>query len=129
MGIDAEDPAFPTEESKSAEAAASPYEEEEKTEENSISVSTKAKEAGQSFKDLILSVGKKTKNMTAEKSQQVREVSAEKDRQDIQTLGEIAERLTVVFENTIKEIETEYDFEEQEILLSGYKKLLEEQAN
>ena len=96
------------------------------------SVSAKAKEAGRSLKDLIYSLGKKTKEVTEEKTKELKaqsvDISVTSDARDIQNLGDEAERLVTVFEDTMTEIRKE-PYDEQEKLLVGYKRLLEEQIN
>lgn len=96
------------------------------------SVSTKAREAGRSLKDLISSLGRKTKEITEEKARELKaqsvDISAKTDARDIQHLGDDVEKLITVFEDTMTEIRKE-PYDEQEKLLLGYKKLLEEQIN
>ena len=96
------------------------------------SVSTKAKEAGRSLKDLFNSLGRKTKEVTEEKARELKaqsvDISTKTDARDIQHLGDDVERLITVFEDTMTEIRKE-SYDEQEKLLVGYKKLLEEQIN
>ena len=96
------------------------------------SVSTKAKEAGKSLRDLIYSLGKKTKEVTEEKAREIKsqsvDISTKTDARDIQHLGDDVEKLITVFEDTMTEIRKE-PYDEQEKLLVGYKKLLEEQIN
>lgn len=105
--------------------AVSPTEEEE-------SVSAKAREAGRSLKDLVYSLGRKTKEVTEEKTRELKEksvdVSATADARDIQHLGGNVENLITVFEDTMTEIRKE-PYDQQEKLLHGYRKLLEEQIN
>ena len=96
------------------------------------SVSTKAREAGRSLKDLIYSLGRKTKEVTEEKARELKaqsvDISTKTDARDIQHLGDDVEKLITVFEDTMTEIRKE-PYDEQEKLLVGYKKLLEEQIN
>jgi hypothetical protein len=96
------------------------------------SVSAKAKEAGRSLKDLVYSLGKRTKEVTEEKTKELKaqslDVGATTDARDIQHLGSNVEGLVTVFEDTMTEIRKE-PYDEQEKLLVGYKKLLEEQIN
>jgi hypothetical protein len=96
------------------------------------SVSTKAREAGRSLKDLIYSLGKKTKEVTEEKARELKaqsvDISTKTDARDIQHLGDDVEKLITVFEDTMTEFRKE-PYDEQEKLLVGYKKLLEEQIN
>jgi hypothetical protein len=102
------------------------------TPEEEESVSTKAKEAGRSLKDLVYSLGRKTKEVTEEKTRELKaqsvDMSATSDARDIQLLGDDVEKLIGVFEDTMTEIHKE-PYDEQERLLVGYKKLLEEQIN
>lgn len=96
------------------------------------SVSGKAKEAGRSLKDLVYSLGKKTKEVTEEKARELKaqslDAGATADARDIQQLGSNVEGLITVFEDTMTEIRKE-PYDGQEKLLIGYKKLLEEQIN
>lgn len=96
------------------------------------SVSEKAREAGRSLKDLVYSLGKKTKEVTEEKARELKaqsvDMRATSDARDIQHLGNDVERLVTVFEDTMTEIRKE-PYDEQEKLLVGYKRLLEEQIN
>jgi hypothetical protein len=99
------------------------------------SLTAKAKDAGQSLKELVTSAGKKAKTVTEEKTKQlkdqaaeVQEISTKKDAQDIQALGANVEKVITTFEDTMTEIRNE-PYSEQERLLIGYKKLLEEQIN
>ncbi len=105
---------------------------ETKTSEEEESVSTKAREAGKSLKDLIYSLGRKTKEVTEEKARELKaqsvDISPKTDARDIQHLGDDVEKLITVFEDTMTEIRKE-PYDEQEKLLVGYKKLLEEQIN
>jgi hypothetical protein len=104
--------------------------------EQSVSAAAKAKESGQSFKEMIKSLGKKAMTKTEEKTKELKNKSAaetvgigpQKDARDIQALGTHAEDVVLVFEKTMAEIQRE-DYESQEKLLAGYKKLLEEQIN
>lgn len=100
------------------------------------SVSTKAKEAGQSLKEIVKSLGKKAKLATGQAAQQIKDkadvgsdIDNKKDSRYIQALGENVEKVVAVFEDTMTEINNERDYDEQENLLIGYKNLLEEQIN
>ena len=94
------------------------------------SISEKAREAGRSLKDLISSLGKRTKAITEEKAKDLRDqsvnISTTADAHDIQYLGNDVEKLVNVFEDTLTEIRKE-PYDEQESLLVAYKRLLEEQ--
>ena len=84
---------------------------------------------------MIKSLGKKAMTKAEEKTSQLKDKSVEtlgtgtqKDARDIQALGLHADNVVMVFEKIMAEIERE-DYESQEKLLTGYKKLLEEQIN
>ena len=106
--------------------------EEEQNEEN---LSTKAKRAADSFRDLVTSATHKAKDVTAQKTKEIASVkdvdlssmAAAKDARDISTLGPMVEELAKHFEGTMTEIEKQ-SYNEQTELLIGYKKLLEEQV-
>jgi hypothetical protein len=109
---------------------------EEEEQQRHQSVSAKAKEAGQSLKEMVKSLGKKAKSVTGETAQQIKDkadaastISSKKDSRYIQALGENVEKVVTVFEDTMTEIGNEEEYDEQERLLTGYKKLLEEQIN
>lgn len=108
------------------------YEVESVTTPEEESVSAKAREAGRSLKDLVYSLGRKTREVTEEKTRELKaqslDVGATTDARDIQHLGSNVEGLITVFEDTMTEIRKE-PYDEQEKLLVGYKKLLEEQIN
>ncbi|MFL6392064.1 MAG: hypothetical protein ACJ71E_08455, partial [Nitrososphaeraceae archaeon] len=111
------------------------YSPSQQEQEEQQSVSTKAKEAGQSFKDMMKSLGRKAIAKTEEKTRELKDKSAEtvgigpqKDARDIKALKTYADNIVMVFEQTMAEIGRE-DYESQERLLTGYKKLLEEQIN
>ncbi|HEV8388033.1 MAG TPA: hypothetical protein VGQ03_10470 [Nitrososphaera sp.] len=96
------------------------------------SVSAKAKEAGRSLKDLVYSLGRKTKEITEEMARELKEksvdIGATTDARDIQRLGGNVDKLITVFEDTMPEIRKEHH-DNQERLLVGYRKLLEEQIS
>jgi hypothetical protein len=115
-----------------AEGNIETYEEQSVTTKEEESVSTKAREAGRSLKDLMSSLGKKTKEITEEKARELKsqsvDISSKTDARDIQQLGDNVEKLITVFEDTMTEIRKE-PYDEQERLLVGYRKLLAEQIN
>ena len=95
----------------------------------------KAKEAGQSFIETIKSLGKKAMTKAEEKTKELKDKSIEAtdigtqtNARDIQALGIHADNVVLVYERIMFEIERE-DYETQKNLLTGYKKLLEEQVN
>jgi hypothetical protein len=101
-------------------------------EEDDESISAKAKEAGQSFKDFIVTFGKKAMAITEEKTikttNESLDIGAKKDSQAIQTLGANVEKAITVFEDTITDLRKE-SYDEQAQILTGYKKLIQEQIN
>jgi hypothetical protein len=104
-----------------------------KAQENETDSPAKAKEAGESLKDKVKSIGKKTEEKTKElkdKSMQTMHIGPAKDAHDIQALGSIRlEKLTADFEAIMSEIENEPDYEMQGKQLTAYKKLLGEQMD
>jgi hypothetical protein len=95
----------------------------------------KAKKAGQSFIEMIKSLGKKAVTKTEERTKELKDKSIETidmgtqtNARDIQALGIHADNVVLVYEKIMFEIARE-DYKTQEKLLAGYKKLLEEQVN
>jgi hypothetical protein len=105
---------------------------EQEDEEQDESISTKARETGQSFKGFIVTLGKKAMAITDEKTMETTnestDIGAKRDSQSIQTLGANVEKAITVFEDTITNIRKE-SYVEQASILTGYKKLIEEQIN
>jgi hypothetical protein len=107
---------------------------EEQRQQNQESISNRLKEAGVSFKEMVTSLGKKAKTVTEEKTLQLKDKSAQtisptrRDAHDIEALGINVETVIRSFEETMTKIERQ-EYDEQEKLLNGYKKLLEEQIN
>lgn len=94
------------------------------------SVSTKAKEAGLSLRELVLAFGRKAKAATESTSKELKSKATDvttPDAKDVQTLGANVDTIIAVFEDTMDEIHKE-DYDEQEKLLAGYKKYLESQV-
>jgi hypothetical protein len=98
-------------------------------------LSAKAKDAGQALIDLVIYLGQKAKAITEQKTTELKaqaaqtaDLSIKKDARDIQNLGDNIESILSVFENIMTDIRKEH-YGEQEKLLVGYKKLLEEQIN
>lgn len=105
---------------------------EQEDEEEDESISAKARETGQSFKGFIVTLGKKAMAITDEKTTETTnesiDIGAKRDSQSIQTLGANVEKAITVFEDTITDIRKE-SYDEQAKILTGYKKLIEEQIN
>jgi hypothetical protein len=101
-------------------------------EEEEESLSARAKEAGQSFKDFIVTLGKKASLITEQKTTETKneslDIGAKRDSQAIQTLGANVEKAITVFEGTITNLRKE-SYDEQAQILIGYKKLIQEQIN
>jgi len=85
------------------------------------------KDATTSFKDGILSISKKAQEIR-DKAEETFTVGAKKDARDIQALGSYVENVIKGFEDTMSEIKKR-NYGDEEKLLKGYKKLLEEQIN
>ena len=85
------------------------------------------KEATTSFKDVIYSISKKAQEIR-EKAEETFTVGARRDARDIKALGVYVESVTKGFEDTMMEIKKS-GYGDEEKLLKGYKKLLEEQIN
>lgn len=85
------------------------------------------KDATASLKDVILSIGKKAQEIR-DKAEETFTVGAKKDARDIQALGSNVENVVKGFEDTMTEIKKR-NYADEEKLLKGYKKLLEEQIN
>jgi hypothetical protein len=104
----------------------------EQEEEEDESISAKAKEAGQSFKNFLVTLGNKAMTITEEKTIGTRneslDIGAKRDSQAIQTLGANVEKAITVFEDTITDLRKE-SYDEQAQILIGYKKLIQEQIN
>ncbi len=85
------------------------------------------KDATNSFKDVILSIGKKAQEIR-DKAEETFTVGAKRDARDIQALGGYVENVIKGFEDTMTEIKKR-NYRDEEKLLKGYKKLLEEQIH
>ena len=97
------------------------------------SVSTKAKETGQALKELITAIGEKARVAVEGKTKELSEMNASdigaaQDARDIGVLGSQVEVLITAFEDTMTQIGKQ-PYDEEVKLLTGYKKLLEEQIN
>jgi hypothetical protein len=105
---------------------------EQEDEEQDESISAKARETGQSFKGFIVTLGKKAMAITDEKTMETTnestDIGAKRDSQSIQALGANVEKAITVFEDTITNIRKE-SYDKQANILTGYKKLIEEQIN
>ena len=85
------------------------------------------RDATTSFKDIIFSISKKAQEIK-DKAEETFTVGAKRDARDIQALGSYVENVTNGFEDTMIEIKKR-NYGDEEKLLKGYKKLLEEQIS
>lgn len=85
------------------------------------------RDATTSFKDVIFSLSKKAQEIR-DKAEEAFIVGAKRDARDIQALGGYVENVIKGFEDTMSEIKMR-NYGDEEKLLKGYKKLLEEQIN
>jgi hypothetical protein len=99
------------------------------------SLSARARDVGQSLRDLITYMGQKAKDITEQgttdlkaQATQMADLDIKKDARDIQNLGSNIDNIINVFEDIMTDIRKER-YGEQQRLLVGYKKLLEEQIN
>lgn len=96
-------------------------------------VSAKAKESGRALKDLVVSLGRKAKATAQEKTEELKQAVEDEtplvhDAADIQRLGDLVDYVTSNFEDMISKIGSQ-PYEEQERLLIGYRRVLEEEIN
>ena len=99
------------------------------------SISARARDVGQSLRDLVTYMGQKAKVITEQgttglkaQADQIADLDLKKDARDIQNLGSNIDNIINVFEDIMTDIRKER-YSEQQRLLVGYKKLLEEQIN
>ena len=98
------------------------------------SLSKKARETGLTLKELVNSLGKKSKAVAQQKSTELKEAAKDdeinaKDAADIQMLGRHIESIITIFEDTMDKIMAHPSYEEQHGMLVGFKKILEEEVN
>ena len=98
------------------------------------SLSKRAREAGSTLKELVNSLGKKSKAVAQQKSTELKEAAKDdeinaKDAADIQMLGRHIESIITIFEDTMDKIMAHPSYEEQHGMLAGFKKILEEEVN
>ena len=108
---------------------------ESSTEPDEQSLSSKrARETGLTLKELVNSLGKKSKAVAQQKSTQLKEAAKDdeinaKDAADIQMLGSHIESIITIFEDTIDKIMAHPSYDERHGMLVGFKKILEEEVN
>ena len=107
---------------------------ESSSEHNEESMSKKARETGLTLKELVNSIGKKSKAVAQQSSTQLKEAAKDdeinaKDAADIQMLGSHIESIITIFEDTMDKITQHPSYDEQHGMLVGFKKILEEEVN
>src|ERR671918_1419506 len=98
------------------------------------SLSRRARETGLTLKELVNSIGKKSKAIAQQKSTELKEAAKDdeinaKDAADIQMLGSYIESIITIFEDTMDKITLHPTYDEQHRMLVGFKKILEEEVN
>ncbi len=101
---------------------------------NEDSLTKRARETGMTLKELVSSIGKKSKVVAQQKSAQLKEAAKDdeinaKDAADIQMLGSHIESIITIFEDTMDKIMAHPSYDEQHGMLVGFKKILEEEVN
>jgi hypothetical protein len=93
-------------------------------------VSTKAKQAGESLKELFVTAAREAKGSAKKTGRRLKEqtvdIAATADSKDIRSLGSDVENMTGLFEDMMAEIRKE-GYDEQVTLLDSYKRLLQKQ--
>ena len=107
---------------------------ESSSEHNEESMSKKARETGLTLKELVNSIGKKSKAVAQQTSTELKEAAKDdeinaKDAADIQMLGSHIESIINIFEDTMDKIMQHPTYDEQYGMLVGFKKVLEEEVN
>src|ERR671919_762320 len=98
------------------------------------SLSKRARQTGLTLKELVNSIGRRSKAVAQQKSTQLKEAAKddeinEKDAADIQMLGSHIESIITIFEDTMDKIMAHPSYDEQHKMLVGFKKILEEEVN
>jgi hypothetical protein len=104
------------------------------SENNEESLSNKARQTGQTLKELVDSISRKSKAVAEQKSAELKEAAKDdeitaKDAADIQMLGSYIESIITIFEDTMDRISQYPSYDEQHRMLVGFKKILEEEVN
>jgi hypothetical protein len=107
---------------------------ESSSEHNEESMSKKARETGLTLKELVNSIGRKSKAVAQQTSTELKEAAKDdeinaKDAADIQMLGSHIESIINIFEDTMDKIMQHPTYDEQHGMLVGFKKVLEEEVN
>ncbi len=98
------------------------------------SLSRRVRDTGSTLKELANSIGKKGKAVAQQTTSQLKEAAKDedintKDAADIQMLGSYIESIISIFEDTMDKITLHPSYDEQQRMLVGFKKILEEEVN
>ena len=111
-------------------STAAPMQEQQRISPEEAPVSTKARQAGESLKELFVTAARGAKGSAKKTGRRLKEqtvdIAATADSKDIHSLGRDVENMTGLFEDMIAEIRKE-GYDEQVTLLDSYKRLLQKQ--
>ena len=111
-------------------STAVPMQEQQRISPEEAPVSTKARQAGESLKELFVTAARGAKGSAKKTGRRLKEqtvdIAATADSKDIHSLGSDVENMTGLFEDMIAEIRKE-GYDEQVTLLGSYKRLLQKQ--
>jgi hypothetical protein len=111
-------------------STAVPMQEQQRISPEEAPVSTKARQAGESLKELFVTAAREAKGSAKKTGRRLKEqtvdIAATADSKDIHSLGRDVENMTGLFEDMIAEIRKE-GYDEQVTLLDSYKRLLQKQ--
>lgn len=111
-------------------STAVPMQEQQRISPEEAPVSTKARQAGESLKELFVTAAREAKGSAKKTGRRLKEqtvdIAATADSEDIHSLGSDVENMTGLFEDMIAEIRKE-GYDEQVTLLDSYKRLLQKQ--
>lgn len=111
-------------------STAVPMQEQQRISPEEAPVSTKARQAGESLKELFVTAAREAKGSAKKTGRRLKEqtvdIAATADSKDIHSLGSDVENMTGLFEDMIAEIRKE-GYDEQVTLLDSYKRLLQKQ--
>jgi hypothetical protein len=111
-------------------STAVPMQEQQRISPEEAPVSTKARQAGESLKELFVTAAREAKGSAKKTGRRLKEqtvdIAATADSKDIHSLGSDVENTTGLFEDMIAEIRKE-GYDEQVTLLDSYKRLLQKQ--
>lgn len=111
-------------------STAVPMQEQQRISPEEAPVSTKARQAGESLKELFVTAARGAKGSAKKTGRRLKEqtvdIAATADSKDIHSLGSDVENMTGLFEDMIAEIRKE-GYDEQVTLLDSYKRLLQKQ--